>query len=194
MSKRNRKRRRNRPRNNPSQRRSSEKIQKKQPKAEVVDHTRRRLILGGAAAAIASIVGYRILRDDKTVQPISPKIATPKPSVKPDIPEYEEWASKIELPVIEPYQTSPPLSPEEIEKNFLPSEIDKQKLIEFYKRYDLMKREILRAVSETKEPEKRRQLMFNFVSHLFRAYAEANQKICKSRTDIQSRSISEEYG
>lgn len=100
---------------------------------------------------------------------------TKAPDFIPESPEYDEWAAKIELPKID-MDFDSPLSREEIEKNFLPPDIDRQKLRQFYRRFDFMKDEILRAVGEHKNPEKRRQLMFNFVDHLFKEYAEANKQ------------------
>lgn len=75
-------------------------------------------------------VGGEIEKNRKSVKELADSIRQPK------IPTYEGWSPKIQLPDVEIPDQSFKLTPEEVEKSFIPESIDKAKLQAFYSRFD----------------------------------------------------------
>jgi len=140
--------------------------------------TRRNALIGLGATGVAIAADRFGLFDifdgrRETQDPRKETVAREKS--EPRVPEYEEWAPTIKLPVIELDYDSPPLNQQDKEKLFLPPEIDKEKLHQFYERFDHLKKKVLEDIAHTAAPEKRHQLMFDFVGRLFQEYRIANE-------------------
>lgn len=176
MTKRNRNRGRKGPSHKPSQRRSPERIRKKQASEAQARQTRRQFIRFGTAAAVMGAVGYGILRGEETPQSEPPKITASKPSVKPTIPDYEEWSSKIELPEIE---LSPQLSDWNLKERvaqFFPEWIDETKLKGAFDQIDEEIKEIFRKLDNERNIDIRHVLIQDYLVVLQKLHNELVDK------------------
>lgn len=170
-------RRKNRPGNRPG---SKPKQAVKKPKVAVVNHTRRKIVVGGTAAVIAGLIGYNVLKNDDHPTPPkkqTPKITAPKtPAVRPKIEriiEYNEWASKIALPekvkIGDEYSDWPSekykdlIEPDDVE-------IDQERIDEFCKKFLALKQAIFQKVEMTQNPFVRMGLISKFYHELIRHY------------------------
>lgn len=166
MSKR---RRKNRPRGGPSHK-PHQKQSPNNPEISVVNHTRRRVILGGTAAAILGVLGYNIFRGDKTPEQLVQKKALEKSGVKPKIPEYEEWASKIKLPNISLDEKPLEWSLKQKEKHFLkggplsiPEGAPPEAVSKLVEHVAKMVRICKEELDKTNDPGERQKILSTFV-------------------------------
>lgn len=160
MSKR---RRKNRPRNRPSNR---PKQSTNNPEISVVDHIRRKLILGGTAGAILGVLGYNILKDGKTPEQTVQERTSKKTEVKPKNPEYQEWASKIKLPDIQIDNQVANLTYEEKIDKFLPKNVDREKLDKFYKDFDEIVNKLISDYEKAENDKTRDSTITLFLANL----------------------------
>lgn len=173
MPKRNRNRGRKEPKHKPSQRRSPERIRKKQASEAQARQTRRQFIKLGTAAAVMGAVGYGILRGEETPQADPPKAVTPKPRVKPTIPEYEEW-SKIELPSIS--YSKDPWSTKQIDDHFIPAGIPKESVNIFYQTFKKFTDESLAQLEGVTDIEERKNRVNHYLVQVFGLAFKGNWK------------------
>ena len=174
------KKRKNRPRKRPSRRPSHRRAPKRQKEA-VVDHTRRKIVVGGIAAAILGVVGYSILSGDKTPEKPTQKSipSTPKePEAKPRIPEYNEWAAKIELPQIKLEPSPVDWNLEKRTEYFIPkianqgSEVYRP-LKQFYKLFDANLHRLFSRMGDMKDVDSRMKEIKAFETFLAINYRNA---------------------
>jgi hypothetical protein len=133
--------------------------------------TRRRAILtlagaGGAAAAWRAGL-FDVFGDEEKPQESTKQDSSKKSTTGPRLPEYDEWASKIELPDIEynPYQT--PWTKEQIENHFIPKEVDRESLPPFYKTFDDLTDDLLAGLKNKSEPKERNDLINSYLGQIF---------------------------
>ena len=157
----------NRPRKRPSHKPRHKKVSKKpEVKPSLISRrTMLAVLLGlgtGSALKFRSDFG-NIFYKKETKKPVHRKVPQKRP-VAPKLPEYDEWASKIELPVFEYKEESQAWDKERISNYLLPKEIKKEYLASFYNNFDKYKAEFLTDWKKVSSIKEKKELILRFIS------------------------------
>ncbi len=160
---------------------SSRKVEK--PKSSLFSRNNILIALGVLCAvgvATAERLGVTNILGKKEVQTSSvplnpapqtqPNLTPPFPLEKPKEIVESEWMKKTELPKSKLRPETLNWNNDQKAKHFLPDDIDRSKLPEFYKKFDQLKSELLSNLSNEQEPQKREKAIGNFLSQLSLAY------------------------
>ncbi|MBN2087674.1 hypothetical protein JW758_04975 [Candidatus Peregrinibacteria bacterium] len=146
----------------------------KQPQKPRGGTTRREFFQLSAAAAIVALIGGDKEKNRGGSDEVRNRTADvlTKPESTAKLPEYDEWASKIELPTVE-FDTQKKIwSQDEIIKHFIPENTDAEKLQSFYDIFDQALSVAVDTFNESSPNMQRQILLADFFKKLTTAYAE----------------------
>ncbi|MBU1017443.1 hypothetical protein KKA33_00250 [Patescibacteria group bacterium] len=161
----------NRPRKQPSK--QPQQIFVK-PEEAIAGHTRRNILIGfGGAVATGGVLGLiKFLGGEKVTQKQVPRNVPQKRPVTPKLPEYDEWASKIELPQFH-LEEQLNWSMDKRLDYFLPQNVGLEKVKKLLDQFDDLKEKTFRSLDNAKNLPERNATIEHFFSELVSLYLTA---------------------
>jgi len=155
--------------NQPNKERESkfQHIQVHKPEIDLVDHTRRKILIGSAATVVLGSIGYGIFHKNRFSSESIGENRPQKPASNPKIPQYNEWAPRIKLPEINIKDT--PISLEEAGLG-LPQGIDRETLKALFRKFQSDKKTLIEKLSGVKDFKQRQTLIRKFFESLVSDY------------------------